>query len=166
MRLSDSLDNLSKLYAAIFENVGVLAFLLMMLVTTIDVVGAKLFLTPLKGSLDLVMLLQAVAVTFATGATLRIGQHVAVEFFVLLFPRKVRSALYLFCDVLGLALFIVIVWQLLVYGRSLQDMREVSPTIRVPLYPFAYAAAAGASTMCPAYVCRIVNRLLGKDGTP
>ena len=47
-----------------------------------------------------------------------------------------------------LLLFIVMTWQLFVYGRDLKLYGEVSPTVRIPLYPFTYAAAVAFIPAC------------------
>jgi len=73
------------------EWVGLAAIVLMMLITTIDVLGTKLFLLPVFGSLDIMMLAQLVAMTFTAGATLIIGLHITVEFFVPLLPRRLQD---------------------------------------------------------------------------
>ena len=46
-----------------------IAFVFMMLLTTADVIGAKVFLSPIPGALDLMMLAQLVALSFALGAS-------------------------------------------------------------------------------------------------
>ena len=58
--------------------------LLMMVVTCIDVIGAKVFLYPLVGSIDIVKLSQLVAISFAAASALILGNHVQVEFFIVI----------------------------------------------------------------------------------
>ena len=67
------------------EWVGLAGLLLMMAITCIDVIGAKVFKTPFPGALDLVMIAQLLAVAFAVAGSLLLGRHVEVEFFVPLF---------------------------------------------------------------------------------
>ena len=62
------------------EWLGIVAMLLMMVITCIDVVGAKVFKWPLLGALDIVMLSQIVAISFAASVTLIAGRHIQVEF--------------------------------------------------------------------------------------
>ena len=72
------------------EWLGLAAILLMMVITCIDVVGAKLFLSPLLGAIDIVQLSQIVAISFAAGMAMILGRHVQVEFFYNLFPRRAQ----------------------------------------------------------------------------
>jgi TRAP-type C4-dicarboxylate transport system permease small subunit len=123
------------------EWLGIAAMLLMMVITCIDVVGEKVFLQPLLGAIDIVMLSQIVAISFAAGMALIVGRHIRVEFFFDLLPRRAQALINSFVLLLGLGLFIVVIWRLGVLGHSFQTSGEYSPTAYIPLYPFAYAIA-------------------------
>jgi TRAP-type C4-dicarboxylate transport system permease small subunit len=131
-----------------FEWVGLAAFVFMMVLTTVDVVGAKLFLKPVNGALDLMMILQLLAMGFALSTSYIGNRHVQVEFFVPMMPRLVRRIIACIIQLLLLLLFIVMTWQLFVYGHDLKLYDEVSATIRIPLYPFTYAAAVAFIPAC------------------
>ena len=68
------------------EWLGIAAMLLTMVITCLDVVGAKVFLTPVLGAIDIVMLSQIVAISFAASMALIVGRHIRVEFFYRLLP--------------------------------------------------------------------------------
>jgi TRAP-type C4-dicarboxylate transport system permease small subunit len=141
MTYLEKFESFNRRVSAWFERVGVCGLLLMMAITCADVVGAKLFLQPVYGALDLVMFAQLVAISFATAFALILGRHVAVEFFVILLPARLQAIIDSVISFLGLTLFALIVWRLAVYGYSLQVGGEVSATLRMPLYPFAYSVA-------------------------
>jgi TRAP-type C4-dicarboxylate transport system permease small subunit len=130
------------------EWLGLAALLLMMVITCIDVVGAKVFLRPVLGAIDIVQLSQIVAISFAAGMTLILGRHIQVEFFFNLLPRPVQAISDSVVRLLGLGLFIVIVWRLFVLGRSFQTTGEYTATAYIPLYPFAYAIALACIPVC------------------
>jgi TRAP-type C4-dicarboxylate transport system permease small subunit len=130
------------------EWIGLAALLLMMAITCIDVVGAKVFLRPVLGAIDIVQLSQIVAISFAAGMTLILGRHIQVEFFFNLLPRPVQAISDSVVHLLGLGLFIVIVWRLFVLGRSFQTTGEYTATAYIPLYPFAYAIALACIPVC------------------
>jgi TRAP-type C4-dicarboxylate transport system permease small subunit len=130
------------------EWIGLAALLLMMAITCIDVVGAKVFLRPVLGAIDIVQLSQIVAISFAAGMTLILGRHIQVEFFFNLLPRPVQAISDSVVRLLGLGLFIVIVWRLFVLGRSFQTTGEYTATAYIPLYPFAYAIALACIPVC------------------
>jgi len=128
-------------FSFLIEWIGLAAFFMMMLITCFDVTGSKVFKMPLSGALDMVMLAQLVAMSFAVGSGLILKKHVEVEFFIPLMPKILQRIVDCIVNFLGLFLFLIITWRLIEYGYSLQTGNEVSPTIRVPLYPFAYGAA-------------------------
>ena len=128
--------------------VGLAGILLMMVITCVDVIGAKIFLTPVFGALDIVMIAQLVAISFAGAATYILGRHVQVEFFVAILPKRAQAVVDAFILLLGVIFFALVVWRLVVYGYSFQTGGEVSPTIRMPLYPFAYGAAFAIVPLC------------------
>jgi TRAP-type C4-dicarboxylate transport system permease small subunit len=143
-----------------FEWIGLAGFLVMMFITCIDVIGAKLFLLPVFGAIDIVMLSQVVAISFAAAAALILGRHISVEFFVVMLPRRVRALIDIIIHLLGLALFIVIVWRLCVYGYLLQTGGEESATARIPLAPFAYSIALASIPVCLVFLLEFLNAIV------
>jgi TRAP-type C4-dicarboxylate transport system permease small subunit len=134
--------------AAASEAVALAALVFMVLLTCVDVAGAKLFLRPVRGSLDMMMLAQLVGVAFAGASALLQGRHVAVEFFVALLPGRPRAALAAVVNLAGLALFAVVAWRLFAHGAELARSHEVTPTAYIPIGPFAYAAALAMLPLC------------------
>jgi len=142
------------------EWVGLIGFLIMMLITTVDVIGAKLFLHPVFGALDIVMQVQLIAMSFAVATTLIAGRHVAVEFFIPLLPKPLQRVVDVFVNLLGFALFLILVWRLTEYAYSLQIQNELTPTARIPLYPFAYGAAFACIPVCLVYLYHLLASIV------
>jgi TRAP-type C4-dicarboxylate transport system permease small subunit len=147
-------------FSYLVEWVGLAGLLLMMFITCIDVIGAKIFRIPLPGAIDFVMLSQLFSVSFAVAASLILGRHVEVEFFVPLLPGFVQSVVNCIIQLLGLFLFVLICWRLVVYGHSLQMSNEVTSTVRIPLYPFAYGIAFAFVPVCLVYLHRFIVSIL------
>ena len=143
-----------------FEWIGLAGFLVMMFITCIDVIGAKLFLLPVFGVIDIVMLSQVVAISFAAAAALILGRHISVEFFMVMLPRRVRALIDIIIHLLGLTLFIVIIWRLCVYGYLLQTGGEESATARIPLAPFAYSIALASIPVCLVFLLEFLNAIV------
>jgi TRAP-type C4-dicarboxylate transport system permease small subunit len=124
------------------------AIFFMVVLTCIDVLGAKLFRSPIFGSIDAMMMAQLIVVSFAAAMTLIQNRHVQVEFFVILLPRRIRSAIDCLIRLLCLGFFVLIVWRLLAHGHYLQMGGEQTPTAHIPMSPFAYASALGMIPVC------------------
>ena len=144
------------------EWIGIAGLLAMMVITCIDVVGAKLFKSPLLGALDMVMLSQIVAMSFASSITLIAGRHIQVESFFNILPRFLQILFNVIVILLGVMLFILIIWQLGMLGYSFQTSGEYSPTAYIPLYPFAYAAAFAFIPVFLILVIELFKSLTGR----
>ncbi len=124
-----------------FEWVGLTGILLMMVITCIDVVGAKVFQWRLFGAIDIVMLSQIVAISFATSMSLILGRHIKVEFFIMRIPIFIQGIINCIVFILELCLFGLIIWRLFELGYSFQTSGEMSQTADIPYFPFAYGIA-------------------------
>jgi TRAP-type C4-dicarboxylate transport system permease small subunit len=165
MSALEKFDRWNKKIALALEGVGLAAMIIMVFITTLDVMGAKLILRPIFGALDAVMVLQLVAISFAATITLLMGRHIEVEFLAVLFPERVQAVIDFLVRLACLALFVVLFWYMVVYAHHLQIRMETTPTARVPLYPFAYGAAVAFIPVCLAYVSIVIRcfmRIIGK----
>ena len=144
----EKFEKFNKKISEIAQWIGFAALFLIVVLTCVDVVGAKVFRTPVFGALDVVILSQLIAISFAVAITLIVGRHVQVEFFVMLLPKRLQNGIDCIVNFLGLVLFILIVWRLFDYGYGMQIGGEESMTAGIPLAPFAYAAAVGCIPVC------------------
>ena len=140
--------------------IGFGAIFLMVVLTCADVVGAKIFRTPVFGSIDMMMLAQLIAVAFAGALALIQGRHVQVEFVMILLPRRIQALIDALIDILCLVFFGIIVWRLFVYGHYIQLGREETMTARIPLFPFAYASAVAIIPFCLVFLQQFMSSLL------
>jgi TRAP-type C4-dicarboxylate transport system permease small subunit len=143
-----------------FEWVGILGLLVMMLVTCLDVIGAKLFLWPVPGANDIAGLSQAL-IAFAAGITLIIGRHIQVEFLIDKLPRRAQAVIDSIITLLGVTLFILIIWRMYALGQYYQAAGEGSGSIRIPLSFFAYGFALASIPVCLVLFQQFLNSVVG-----
>ena len=155
----DKFERVNRRLSDWFEWIGLAGLLLMMVITCIDVVGAKVFRWRLLGALDIVMLSQIVAISFAASMALILGRHIRVEFFVTRLPRHAQAVINSIVLLLGLGLFILIIWRLWVLGYSFQTSGEYSPTAYIPYYPFAYGIALASIPVCLVFLLEFLKSL-------
>jgi TRAP-type C4-dicarboxylate transport system permease small subunit len=155
----DTIERYNRRLSNWFEWLAFLGLLVMMVVTCVDVVGAKVFRWPLPGSLDIVMLAQTVAIAFGCSMALILGRHIQVEFFVKLLPRRLGTVINSVVFFLGLGLFMVIVWRLTALGHLMQTSGDYSATIHIPYYPFAYGIALGCIPVCVVFFLEFLKSL-------
>jgi TRAP-type C4-dicarboxylate transport system permease small subunit len=145
------LDNFEKFNHRLsnwFEWIGLAAMLLMMAITCIDVVGAKIFRWRLLGAIDTVMLSQIVAIAFPASMALILGRHIQVHFLMDRLPRCAQAVIDSIVLLLGLGLFGLIIWQLSVLGYTFQTSGEHSSSAYIPYFPFAYCIALASVPIC------------------
>jgi TRAP-type C4-dicarboxylate transport system permease small subunit len=142
-----------------FEWVGIAGLLLMMVITGIDVIGGKLFTWRLLGAIDIVTLSQIVAIAFSAAIALIVGRHIRVEFLVNRLPRRAQAVINSFVSLLGLILFLLIIWRLIVLGISFQTAREATATVYIPLYPFAYGIALASVPVCLVFLADLIKAI-------
>jgi len=80
---------LSQILANAFAWVALIAIILIMAITWVDVLGAKLFNYPVPGLTELVTSLHLMLIASAIGLAELKGFQVRVEFFVQKLPRRV-----------------------------------------------------------------------------
>ena len=158
----DKFEKFNRRLSYWFEWIGLAAMILMMVLTCIDVVGAKLFRSPILGALDIVQLSQLVAIAFAASMTLILGRHVQVEFFHKLLPRRAQAVINTIVLFIVFLFFIVIIWQVCVLGYSFQTSGEYSMTAYIPYYPFAYAVALAFIPVCLVLLVELIRSLKQK----
>lgn len=126
----------------------------MLALTVGDILGIKLaqagvpFARPIPGGIEVVAFLGVVVTGFAIAYTQILRGHIRVEFVTMRLPPRVQGAIAAFVTLLGLVLFVLLAWQSVEYGLSLQAAGTVSMTQRIPFYPFVHAIAFCCIPIC------------------
>lgn len=127
---------------ALHEIAQVILFAMMMLIV-LDVLGRWLFHHPIKGTVDLTGLLLTVTIFFGIAYTHWKKEHIAIDFIVDRFPKRVQ---YAFESVINLIIFVFMVlisWSMYENAQRLLRSNTLSPDIGVPIYIFVLIAIAG-----------------------
>jgi TRAP-type C4-dicarboxylate transport system permease small subunit len=130
-----------------FNIVACLAVILMMLLTCADVI-MRIFRHPITGTYEMVGYLGIVTVAFSLAYTSIVKGHVAVELLVNKLPMRMQFFIGGIASLFGTGLFSLIAWQCARYGKDLKISGEVSMTLGIPTYPFAYGIALGSAMLC------------------
>ena len=140
---------------------GVSLFFLMCL--TVSDIVLRFFRMPIVGTYELVAFSGAIVIGFSLPFTSWIKGHVNTDFFILLFPKKIRNIFNICTRCLGIILFFLIAWNLMLYAKDLYRSGEVSPTLQMPFYPFAYGVGFCCFIECLVLFCDIIKIIGGKD---
>ena len=157
----EKLERFNRRLSRSAEGLGLAATVFMVALTCVDVIGAKLWLKPVPGSLDMMMLAQLLAVSLAGAGTMLERRHVSVDFFVALLSKPARARIGALVSALGLVLFVVVTWRLFAHAGDLQQGHEVTPTAAIPLAPFTYVAALAMVPLCLVLLHQCLRFVLG-----
>ena len=140
------IDRFVALLASLFNGIGAAAVAAMMALTCLDVI-LRLWRHPIPGAYEMVSMLGAVFVSFSL-ARISVDQvHIAVDFLVQRFPRRLQHAIEAFNSVVSGLLFTVIAYQCMVYAKDLKANGEVSMTLQMPIHPFVFGIAIGCAIL-------------------
>jgi TRAP-type C4-dicarboxylate transport system permease small subunit len=137
-----------------------LAFVI--LITVADVI-LRFFDMPIPGTFELVCLGGGVLICFSIPLTSLAKSQIQVEFLVLKFPPGVRKVVTVITKCLGIGLFLLIAWNVVLLGNDLRESGEVSIVLRMPFYPVAYAIGVCSFIQCLVLLCDIVKIIGGEN---
>ncbi len=144
--------------------IGGASLFLMAVITLLDVIGSKMFHRPLMGSYEAVSLLQLVAIALGGAVALKEGKHVYVDILVESLGSKLRKVITISVNILSIFLFSVFTVVSFDYGTSLYKSGEVTGTVKIPLFPFAYILSFSGLLMIIALIEDTVSLILKKRG--
>ena len=143
--------------------VAAVALSFMIILTVTDVI-LRSFRKPIIGTYELVALSGAVIIGFSIPFTSWVKGHVYVDFFILKLSRKGRKIFNLVTKCMGIGLFLIIGWNLLILGMDLYKSGEVTPTRHIPFYPVLYGIGICCFFQSFVLFCDIVKIFGGEDG--
>jgi len=137
-----------------------LAFVI--LVTVADVI-MRFFGSPITGTYELVCFSGGVLFCFSIPLTSWVNSQIQVEFLVMKFPPGSRKVLQVVTKCLGIVLFLLITWNVVLLGNDLREADQVTQVLRLPFYPVAYGMAICGILQCLVLLCDIVKIIGGKN---
>jgi TRAP-type C4-dicarboxylate transport system permease small subunit len=144
-------------FSSLFNMVAAAALVVMMLLTSVDVFMRYLFNHPIIGTYDLVGLLGAVMASFAMPYTMLKKGHVAVEIVVQSLSKAKQLFIETLTHLVGISLFLVLVWQAILLSKDMKAAGEVTPTLLLPFYPLVYCMAVCFFGLCLAILVNLLH---------
>ena len=131
-------------------------------ITVLDVV-LRFFGSPIPGTFELVCLAGGVLICFSIPLTSWARSQIQVEFLVMKLPPHMKKIVNIVTKSLGIGLFLLIAWNVILLGNDLRESGEVTIVLRVPFYPVAYAIGLCCFFQCLVLLCDVVRILGGKN---
>ncbi len=120
---------------------GVVVLGAMVLMLIVSVIMRKAFNAPMKGVFELSEFGMVMVTFLFLSAQYFKPDSMVMDTFVEMFPKTVKrinNAVIFLLDVVILA---ITSWQLFAYGLKVQDGKQVSKILEIPVYPFVYLGA-------------------------
>lgn len=137
----NAFERFIRLVSQWFNWIALTGLTVMLVLVTVDIVGAKLFKQPVPGAMDLTSLLGLVVIAFAVAQTQLMGRHITVNFVTVRLPKPIRIIVRSISTLLCILFFAAVIWRAFMYARDMQMLGDASMTINIPLAPFAYGLA-------------------------
>jgi TRAP-type C4-dicarboxylate transport system permease small subunit len=128
---------LGKRLSWFFDVIGAAVLSGMMFLTVTDVTMRYLG-RPFMGTYELVSMAGAIVIGFSIPQTSMQNGHVMVEVLVEGASEKIKKILLVVTKLMGIALFLLLGYALMVKARELYGAQEVSLTLRIPVYPVCF----------------------------
>ncbi len=124
-----------------FERVGLAALATIILASVVDAIGTKLFHWPLPGSTEIVGILQVLAIAGGLAISKVAGSQIFIDVLVNILPKRGKAWLEVLSALLGLGLFVIILWQVYLYSVGIWHSGTRTFLLGIPLFPFAFWVA-------------------------
>lgn len=139
---------------------SVLAF--MMMVTLLDVFMRNIG-HPIVGSMEIISFCGSVVIGFAIPYTSWKKAHVYVDLLVSKLSPRNRKIMNVITRCMGMALFLFISYNFVIYGQDLKRTGEVSASFRLPYYPIAYGLALSCLLETVTLLSDLMRTIQGGD---
>ncbi|MBW1780442.1 MAG: TRAP transporter small permease [Deltaproteobacteria bacterium] len=157
------LERISKFLNQILMSVAGL-FLVAMIFLTCANVFLRIVWIPVSGTFELMGYFGAVLTAFALGYTQIKKGHIAVDIVVLGFSKKTQKILNGVNNVICMAFFAVVAWQIAKYAGTLWKTGEVTETLQIIYYPFTYGVAFGCAVLSLVFLTDFLKILAQHEG--
>ena len=146
-----------KLLSSFFNLFASASLTAIILLTCIDVFMRYFFNRPIAGTYDLVSLMGAVIAAFAMPYTMLMRGHVAVDLLLRTLSRKKQLVIETVTHVVGILLFLIMVWQCSALASDMKAAGEVTPTLLLPFYPVVYCMSVCFFLLCLAILVNLLK---------
>ena len=154
------LDAVSKL-SNWMDYISVTALSFLMAVTVLDVIGRSAG-KPIPGTFEIVGLSGAMVIAFGLPLTSWKKSHVCLDYLLEKFSEGKRNVVLVFTRILGILLFVLFGFSLMLLAKDTYTSGEVSLTIKLPTYIFIFVTGICCFVESLILICDMV-RIVGGE---
>jgi len=158
-RFVDSAEALLKSFYDWMAYLGAAALALLILAIIYSIIGRQ-FGAALRGSQEIIEQSLLVIVFLAMGSEHMGHEKMAVDVLTARLPRRAQQVIAPIIYAVAVAILVIAVWQLVVWGMQVQDRGQTTMgVLALPIYPFIYLAAFGTATLVPIWLLRFLGSI-------
>ncbi|MDQ2086304.1 TRAP transporter small permease [Herbivorax sp. ANBcel31] len=131
-----------------FDNVAGGIVFATMLIVVVNVIMRRVFNSPISGAHDVIGLLTSSFIGLSIAYCAVQKAHIAVEFIMEKISSKKRRIIDIIVQCIYISFLSLFSIRLFIYGYNVSLSGEVSPTARIPLFPFIFIVATGFTFLC------------------
>ena len=148
----------------IFMNVIAGIALTFIILLTVCDVALRALGRPILGVYEIVAMAGGIVIGFVTPFTSWVRGHIFMDFVIERLSPRVKNAFDVVTRCVGIALFLMISWNVIKIGTNLYSVDEVSLTLELPLFPIAYGVGFCFFVLSVVLFCDILKIIGGSFG--
>jgi TRAP-type C4-dicarboxylate transport system permease small subunit len=141
--LSSSIEGISTANSWL-HTVGAMSLLVLAGLVVVNVILRYAFRMPLSWIFEVSLLFFMLSIFLCWGFTTYLREHVQVTFVLDRLPTRIQTILKTIYSILGIFVFIMIVWGGVLFTLRSLGLGEVTDFLHIPFYPFKALISLGA----------------------
>ncbi len=146
--------------ADVANAIAMVALAAMMFLTAIDVLGRKLFNSPILGSYELIQFMMAISIAFGLAYCGMKKGHVNIDLILMHLSKRVNAILGIITGFIAFIMIGITVWQTCLYIIRQASTNVQSPTLYIPIFPFVGIVAFGLALYCVVLIIHWLEYIL------
>ena len=143
----------------VFNNLGGVVLASLVILIVINIIG-RFIKRPIMGSYEAVQYGFALIVCFAVAYTAVKEKHIDIALVYDKYPQKLKTAIDIISQLLGICIFMIITWRLSADGIEGYVVGETSSTLGLPVFIFQFALALGFALLSLVLIMNLWKRLV------
>lgn len=134
-----------------------------MVIVVINVIGRKIFKSPIMGAFEYVSFLTSIAISFGIAYCAVTDGHIMIGVFTEKLKERTQRVISIITNLIALAFLVLCTVRIVMYAGGLFSKGEVSATTQTPFYIFVYMMAAGFGMLCLILITKIAEAFWRND---
>lgn len=148
---------------SVLNRISGVALLFLVAILVLNILGRAIN-HPIIGTYELTQYGFAIVVCTTVAYTAFVDGHIYIDLFFNHYPPIVKAVLNFINPILGIVIFVILGWRLVIDGLEAYKLQEVSSTLGLPTYIFQFALAIGWGLLAIVILNQFVKRFVKRNG--